>query len=181
MAVVSNVEVYCLDRSIWESEYPMAVNVEECTEELIDRQIKQAKSVEGLSNDNFLRVIFVRFDLTFTIKGHTDEERKHSIKAISNQLVMCGFSEIEFTVRYDDYIKKKSEYTILSYKLDKTKSDNLRLLYNSLAEIKLEACIHTNYQQLKTIYSQRKDHRLPEWRDFCSWIKTLPHSELITD
>lgn len=40
MAVVSNVEVYCLDRSIRESKYPMAVNVEECTEELTDRQIK---------------------------------------------------------------------------------------------------------------------------------------------
>ena len=27
---------------------------------------------------------------------------------------------------------------------------------------------------LKTIYAQRKSHRLPEWRDFCAWIETLP-------
>jgi hypothetical protein len=38
----------------------------------------------------------------------------------------------------------------------------------------------TNYRQLKTIYSQRKTHRLPEWKEFCAWIETLPYSELIT-
>lgn len=32
----------------------------------------------------------------------------------------------------------------------------------------------TNYRQLKTIYHQRKKHRLPEWRSFCEWIETLP-------
>jgi hypothetical protein len=32
----------------------------------------------------------------------------------------------------------------------------------------------TNYRQLKTIYHQRKNHRLPEWREFCEWILTLP-------
>ena len=40
--------------------------------------------------------------------------------------------------------------------------------------------IVTNYLQLKTIYNQRKNHRLPEWRLFCDWIKTLPYSEWIT-
>lgn len=43
----------------------------------------------------------------------------------------------------------------------------------------LGASLTTNYRQLKTIYNQRKNHRLNEWREFCEWIKTLPHSELI--
>jgi hypothetical protein len=31
------------------------------------------------------------------------------------------------------------------------------------------------------VYYQRKNHRLPEWREFCDWIKTLPYAEeLIT-
>ena len=38
----------------------------------------------------------------------------------------------------------------------------------------------TNYLQLKTIYNQRKHHKLSEWKEFCDWIKTLPMSELIT-
>ena len=37
-----------------------------------------------------------------------------------------------------------------------------------------------NYEVLANIYKSRKDHKLDEWRDFCSWIKTLPYSELIT-
>ena len=38
-----------------------------------------------------------------------------------------------------------------------------------------------SYQCLRNIYRQRKDHRLPEWHEFCRWIKTLPFAnELIT-
>jgi hypothetical protein len=41
--------------------------------------------------------------------------------------------------------------------------------------------ISTNYAQLKTIYRQRRHHRLDEWQDFCDWIETLPRAkELIT-
>ena len=37
-----------------------------------------------------------------------------------------------------------------------------------------------NYEVLANMYKSRKDHKLDEWRNFCSWIKTLPYSELIT-
>ena len=37
-----------------------------------------------------------------------------------------------------------------------------------------------NYETLANIYKSRKDHRLSEWHDFCDWIETLPHAELIT-
>lgn len=37
-----------------------------------------------------------------------------------------------------------------------------------------------NYEVLANIYKSRKDHKLDEWREFCSWIETLPYSELIT-
>ena len=36
-----------------------------------------------------------------------------------------------------------------------------------------------NYEVLCDIYKQRKNHKLDEWRDFCSWIENLPYSELI--
>lgn len=28
---------------------------------------------------------------------------------------------------------------------------------------------------LLKIYRARKNHKLDEWRDFCSWIETLPY------
>ena len=56
----------------------------------------------------------------------------------------------------------------------------LQILYSNPTGFKLTARITTNYRQLKTMYHQRKNHRLPEWREFCRWIETLPHAELIT-
>jgi len=40
--------------------------------------------------------------------------------------------------------------------------------------------VQLNYAVLKNMYHARRNHRLEEWRSFCSWIKTLPYSELIT-
>lgn len=37
-----------------------------------------------------------------------------------------------------------------------------------------------NYEVLAAMYHQRKNHKLDDWREFCSWIETLPCSELIT-
>lgn len=37
-----------------------------------------------------------------------------------------------------------------------------------------------NYEVLANIYRARRNHKLTEWREFCRWIETLPHSELIT-
>ena len=34
--------------------------------------------------------------------------------------------------------------------------------------------ITTNYLQLKTIYHQRKHHKLKDWHIFCEWIESLP-------
>ena len=34
--------------------------------------------------------------------------------------------------------------------------------------------VTTNYLQLMNIYSQRHNHRLPEWREFCQELLELP-------
>lgn len=31
-----------------------------------------------------------------------------------------------------------------------------------------------SYQSLRNIVRQRHDHRLPEWRQFCEWVRSLP-------
>ena len=59
--------------------------------------------------------------------------------------------------------------------------DNVELAYNCPMGVCLTARVSTNFMQLKTIYQQRKDHKLQEWRDFCKWIKNLPYSEMITN
>ena len=36
-----------------------------------------------------------------------------------------------------------------------------------------------NYEVLASMYKDRHDHKLDEWRCFCDWIKELPYSDLI--
>lgn len=39
-----------------------------------------------------------------------------------------------------------------------------------------------NYEALRHMYEERKNHRLPEWNKiFVDWVKTLPYNEFITD
>ncbi len=36
----------------------------------------------------------------------------------------------------------------------------------------------TNYAELRNIYFQRRNHKLDEWRKFCTWVEeTLPYAE----
>ena len=36
-----------------------------------------------------------------------------------------------------------------------------------------------NYEVLANIYKSRRNHKLNEWCEFCSWIESLPYGELI--
>lgn len=40
--------------------------------------------------------------------------------------------------------------------------------------------IQLNYAVLRNMYHARRNHKLDEWHDFCSWVETLPYAELIT-
>lgn len=73
---------------------------------------------------------------------------------------------LEINDRFTEEDKKKFE--------EQKKIKYLEILYSNPCGFTLTAGMTTNYRQLKTIYSQRKTHRLPEWREFCTWIETLP-------
>lgn len=69
---------------------------------------------------------------------------------------------------------------ICQYNEDPSPENYLKILYSNPSGFTYRLRINTNYRQLKTMYIQRKTHRLKEWREFCAWIESLPHSELIT-
>ena len=35
----------------------------------------------------------------------------------------------------------------------------------------------TSYQTLRRMYYARRNHRLPEWKEFCKWIEKLPYAK----
>lgn len=183
-SVVSNVSVFGLENAVRGSKFPMAVDLEELNGEVTNRTNSLATSERGSGHDNFLNGIIVQFDLTFTVKAWTEAERYHFFDFISSQSTMHRIAKFDLDKQYSEYTDKRM-ITIMNelkdrYNETQDPEDYLRLLYSNPCGFKLTAAMTTNYRQLKTIYAQRKSHRLPEWRSFCAWLETLPHSEWIT-
>lgn len=55
--------------------------------------------------------------------------------------------------------------------------DMIQLLPSSYNQMRT---VQLNYAVLRNMYHARKNHKLDEWRDFCSWVESLPYAELIT-
>lgn len=99
---------------------------------------------------------------------------------IENYLLYDGNSEKKEHF-YDFRYAEELEHTIevlneMSEEYKKTKDNSILLdIKNILPESYLQTRIDCySYQCLRNIYRQRKNHRLPEWREFCAWIEKLP-------
>ncbi len=201
--VVSNVCVYGFDESVKGSKYPMAVDLADVSEEVTERTLRLANAPAGSGHDNFLNGVIVQFDLTFTNKAWVEAERYHFLDFVSSQSTMHRITKFDLDKAYISYTdpriiaimkEKTKEYNDLQEDIRQRREEGkdistlmsvasekyLEILYSNPAGFKLTARMTTNYRQLKTIYAQRKNHRLPEWRAFCDWIETLPNSDFIT-
>ncbi len=201
--VVSNVCVYGFDESVRGSKYPMATDLSKVSEEVTERTLKLANAPAGSGHDNFLNGVIVQFDLTFTNKAWVEAERYHFLDFVSSQSTMHRITKFDLDQAYIEYTdpriieimkEKTKEYNDLQNDIKRLQEEGkdtgtlrtvaaekyLEILYSNPAGFKLTARMTTNYRQLKTIYAQRKNHRLPEWRAFCEWIETLPNADFIT-
>lgn len=182
--VVHNWKVYGLEDSVRASKYPMAVSVDDVSFGITDTVRKLANSEKGSGHDQFLTGIIVQFDLTFSIKAWVEAERYHFLDFVSSQSTMHRIMKLDPVMQCNEYVDEDLiallNLLIDVYKKYPTPDNYLRVLYNVPVGFRLTARMTTNYRQLKTIYSQRRTHRLPEWREFCEWVEGLPHSEFIT-
>ena len=198
--IISNVKVYGLEESIKRAKYPMSTNVGKLNSDLTSGIVSLAKSERGSGHDQWLTGVIVQFDLTFTVKAWTEAQRYHFLDFVSSQSTMHRITRFNLDNQYVKYVdqrivdimkEKIRDYNDLCNAFipqscdeveahEKLKKEKyLEILYSNPCGFQLTAGMTTNYRQLKTIYAQRKNHRLPEWRAFCEWIKTLPNSELI--
>ena len=181
--MITNVNVYGLENAIKCSKYPMSVNISTLNTDITNTVKKLGNAQKGSGHDNFLKGIIVQFDLTMTPKMSVELERYHFIDFISSQSTMHRITKFDLDKAYIEYVDKriidimKDKVKQYNNEIDKEKKEKLYLeiLYSNPCGFKLTAGMTTNYQQLKTIYYQRKNHRLPEWRTFCKWIETLPY------
>lgn len=155
------------------------------------------------AHGQFMTGIRVSFDLTFTNKAWVEAERYRFLEFVSSQSTMHRITKFDLREQYNEYVdpriidimeEKVEEYNELVKDREIIKnrihSDEeirrinellyqkyLEILYSNPAGFNLTARMTTNYRCLKNIYIQRKNHRLPEWREFCKWIETLPYFE----
>lgn len=181
---IENVKVYGFENAVRCSKFPMSVDAASCTEGITGTVSKLAMCETGTGHDNFLNGIIVQFDLTLTVKAWTELQRYHFIDFISSQSTMHRIAKFNLDEAYNEYVDPRMveimKELVERYNETKDAEDYLRVLYSNPCGFELTAGMTTNYRQLKTMFHQRKGHRLPEWRYFCDWIKKLPHSEWIT-
>ena len=178
---ITDVAIYGLDESIRRAKYPMAVDTSALTMELTKgiRSLAQSATEEG--HDQWETGIIVQFDLRYTVKAWTEAERYTFLDFISSQSTMHRIAKFNLDEQYIQYTDPRMieimKELVAHYNETKDPEDYLRVLYSNPCGFQLIAGMTTNYRQLKTIYQQRKNHRLPEWREFCAWIETLPKAQ----
>ena len=186
---VENIKVYDLQESITASKYPMSVDTKKCTDEITKTVKALAQSAKGEGHDQFMTGIRIAFDITCSNKMWVELERYRFLEFVSSQSTMHRIARFDIASQCNKYVdpviiqrveELKAEY------LAKVDNPNispqekqeayLKLLYNVPSGFELTARITTNYRALKTVYAQRKNHKLPEWRAFCRLIEELPYA-----
>jgi hypothetical protein len=179
MNVISNYAVFGLDESIRASKYPKATDLDSLDYSITPTVKSLGKCEKGSGHDQFLTGIVVQFDLTFSIKAWVEGERYHFLDFVSSQSTMHKIIQFDVSSQCNKYVTDKAienvNECIDEYNLNPSDEAYLKVVYNVPTGFRLTARMTTNYRQLKTIYSQRKTHRLPEWREFCEWCETLPY------
>lgn len=193
MPEIKNVNVYGLENSIRAAKYPKSVDLESLDTTLTKGIKACANCNTGEGHDNFLKGIVVQFDLTFSNKAWVELQRYHFIDFVSSQSTMHKITKFNLQEQCNRYVDNRiidivkakiNEYNRLqSLNLSQGASKErqamldelyLEILYNIPSGFELTAGMTTNYQQLKTIYQQRRYHKLPDWKMFCDWCLTLP-------
>ena len=190
MSSIQNVEIYGLEQSVAASGYPMAtkimnlVDLKKASEKDHNRAKKLSATPIGSGHDQFLTSIIVQFDLTFSLKAWVELQRYHFIDFCSSMSTMHKITQIDLNNNCNQYVDKEilnilKKY-IEEYNQNSTKENFYKVIYNIPSGFEYTARLTTNYRQLKTIYHQRRNHKLLDWQMFCDWIEKLPYSEWIT-
>ena len=182
---IENIKVYDLEESIKASKYPMTTDTDKCNSEFTKTVLGLGNSNKGEGHDQFLTGIRVNFDVTFSNKAWVEAERYRFLEFVSSQSTMHRITKLDIRQQCNKYVwdstiknleQKVKEYNELENKSTEfAKEMYLEILYNIPSGFELTARLTTNYRALKTIISLRKNHRLPEWREFCDiCLKELP-------
>ena len=174
-----------------------------------DLELAQRLIKAGPEHRKFLRQIFVSFDITAPFYWWKEFDT-YKVGTVANSCsTMHKLTSYPISMECfetDDFCKDLNPYEENPIRPDITmktiwenlviECENLRRAYNETKDVRYwkelvrilpeswlqKRTITLNYENLRSMYLQRKNHKLSEWHYFCDWIKTsLPYAEeLIT-
>jgi hypothetical protein len=189
---ISGTQVYGLELAVKASGNPMrtVIDTSPIEEKDFSRAMRLGRTHNGEGHDNYLKGVIVQMNVTAPLYWWKQAQRYHWFDFVSSQSTMHCL--LKFTLK-DQCVTEThpgvldivqgliDEYQALAED-DPQKKLKWRQIVASLPSgFCLGATMTTNYQQLKTMYFQRKNHKLTEWRTFCAWCETLPRFLELTD
>ena len=147
----------------------------------------------GTDHRKFMRMIAVYIDVTAPLYWWKEFDT-YKVGTVANSCsTMHKIHEKEFTLEdfSCEHLTPWNETVLANlivelnanrdrYLQTKEKEDWWQMIQLLPSSYNQKRTVMFNYEVLANMYKSRKDHKLDEWRNFCSWIKTLPYSELIT-
>lgn len=197
MLEVTNVKVYDLKESVIACRNAMRITPPAYTEEefreSLDRAIKLVQSSKKSNvkcHDNFLTGIRVSFDIKYPQYWSPEFQRYHFADIVTSSSKMHKLAKMQLSECCNEYTDKRiiklaqekiDEYNKLTIKLhkdeDKIHKAFMAMISNCPLGLELFERVSTNYKQLQTIYFQRKNHKLEDWRIFCNFVEQLPYAK----
>ena len=178
--------------SIKASGNPMRTEIDESEPNVNDwkRAFALGSVPTGTGHDNFLKGIIVQANFCAPLYWWKQAQRYHWFDFISSQSTMHSLMKFDIdkqcTKDVDPRIIQVLQEKIAEYKevADSLNAEQKEYLWRGIiaslpSGFCLSASMTTNYQQLKTMYLQRRGHKLQEWKDFCKWCEELPSFMLL--
>jgi hypothetical protein len=188
MVNITNWVVYDLKESVISCRNAMRLTPPEYTDEEFEaslpRAIKLANTPQGSGHSTFLCGIRVAFDIKYPAYFSPELQRYHFNDIVCSSSKMHRLVNMNMDLCFNEYVTEDSKSMMKNliqiYNRDKSYENFMRVLSNCPLGIELFMRCTTNYLALRTIYHQRKHHRLKtDWVEgFCkNFVEKLPYAE----
>lgn len=184
---ITNVKVYDLEESVIACRNAMRLSLPKYNQEEFEASLERAKKLcqasigEVRCHANFRTGIRVSFDIEYPNYISPEMQRYHWFDIVTSSSKMHRMMQMNFDKCCNRYVteatKSQMKQLVKEYNDNRSEENFMRVLSNCPQGIMLFMRVSTNYEQLRTIYLQRKNHKLPEWRSFCKWIERLPYAQ----
>lgn len=186
MVEITNVRVYDLRESVIASRNAMRLTPPQYTDEEFEASLKRATTLahakSGSGHDNWLKGVRVSFDIKYPGYFTPELQRYNFVDIVTSSSKMHRLLQMDMDTSFNEYVteysKNQMKELIEDYNREQTYENFMRVVSNCPMGLELFMRCSTNYLQLKTIYRQRKGHKLKEdWGAFLSFIESLPYAK----